>query len=241
MGFDASRRATEPELMDIEACTYDELRCCLRDLAAVNRLTLGYRPTLAFLNGVVRNRSIPSTRTIEIWDVGSGYGDTLRAISRWADHYGIAVSLTGIDVNPLAIEAARGASAEYPNISWVQCRALEAKERIGRHPDIILSALFAHHLDDDGQARFLNWMNHTARCGWFVNDLLRHPISYWGFKLLSQAARWHRFVQHDGPLSIARSFRREDWHRAFNRAGIQLSSVDLESWAPFRLCISCIK
>jgi hypothetical protein len=80
-------------------------------------------------------------------------------------------------------------------------------------------------------------MERTARRGWFVNDLHRHPIPYHAFRLMARAAGWHRFVQHDGPVSIARSFRRADWRRLAAEAGLGPSSVEIRWHVPFRLCV----
>ena len=56
-------------------------------------------------------------------------------------------------------------------------------------------------------ARFLEWQEINARIGWFINDLERHPFSYYGFALLSRVMLWHPFVVHDvGPVSIRRAF-----------------------------------
>ena len=49
--------------------------------------------------------------------------------------------------------------------------------------------------------------------GWFINDLSRAAIPYYFFQIFSKLARLHSFVQHDGPISIARSFVLEDWQR----------------------------
>ena len=52
---DFPRRAMPSELsewMD-EPCSYEDFRQCLMDLGQVNRLTFSYRPTLAFLDGLV--------------------------------------------------------------------------------------------------------------------------------------------------------------------------------------------
>ena len=227
--------------MDTEDCGYEDLRDCLRDLASVNRVTLGYRPTLGFLARMTREGRMPIGRLVHIVDVGSGYGDTLRAIHRWANRRGIEVQLTGIDLNPWSIRAAREASLDYPKITWIERDMFELDEVLGDRPDIIVSALFTHHLDGDGPLRFVRWMEDTARCGWFVNDLLRHPVSYWGFAALARLFRWHRFVQHDGPLSIARAFRRSDWHSIVAATEILESKARLESWFPFRLCVSRVK
>ena len=51
-------------------------------------------------------------------------------------------------------------------------------------------------------------MERHARHGWFINDLHRHPLPYHGFRLLARVMGWHRFVQHDGQVSIARAFKR---------------------------------
>lgn len=227
--------------MDIEDCGYEVLRDCLHDLAAVNRLTLGYRPTLAFLDRLARLGRLPAGRPIRILDVACGYGDTLREIARWSERRAIAVRLTGVDLNPFAVRAALEASKDYPAISWIEGNVFDSAIWLEGKPDIVLSALFTHHLDDDAQCRFVRWMEDTAQYGWFVNDLLRHRLSYWGFIGLSRVMRWHRFVLHDGPLSIARSFRRADWERALNRAGLSRSGVRLESWFPFRLCVARLK
>ena len=68
--------------------------------------------------------------------------------------------------------------------------------------------------------RFLAWMERTADRGWLVNDLERNSVAAAGFTLLARAAGWHRFVQHDGPLSVRRSFRRREWRALLKAAGV---------------------
>ena len=54
---------------------------------------------------------------------------------------------------------------------------------------------------------FIRWMEAHARRGWFIGDLHRHWLPYYGFGLLAWLARWHHFVLSDGRISIARSLR----------------------------------
>ena len=106
--------------------------------------------------------------------------------------------------------------------------------------DVVISALFTHHLDDNQVASFLRMLERTATLGWFINDLHRHPVAYHGFRALSRVAGWHRFVQHDGPISVARSFRRAEWRRFLHRAA--LGHVAEVRWhVPFRYCVSRFK
>ncbi len=85
---------------------------------------------------------------------------------------------------------------------------------------------------------FLDWMESVARVGWFVNDLHRQPIPYYGFKLLSRFTGWHPFVKHDGPVSILRSFRREDWVRLCDAAALPRKEYRIVEYRPARLCVA---
>lgn len=232
--IDFSQRSTLDELMDTEPVGFEEFRACLVDLARVNHLTLAHGPTLAFLDRVAA-AGLPRERPLEVVDVGSGYGDLLRAIASWAHRRGVSVALTGVDLNPWSARAAAEATPPDQCITWVTADALDYAPPRG--VDVIVSSLFTHHLPDRLVARFLAWMDENARIGWFVNDLHRHPLPYYVFRLWSRLARWHRFVQHDGPVSIARAFGRADWQRLLEEAGVDPSTVELRWRFPFRLTV----
>ncbi|TNC72255.1 methyltransferase domain-containing protein [Rubellimicrobium roseum] len=221
--------------MDAPDTDYATFRGCLRDLARVNRLSLGYRPTLGFLEGLRRAGRIGPGRPVEILDAGSGYGDALRAVDGWAARHGIAVRLTGVDLSPWSARAAREATAPGRPIRWVTGDIFDHEGRA----DVILSALFAHHLDDAGVVRFLRWMEARARIGWFVNDLHRHRLAYHGFGPLAAAFRMHPFVRHDGPVSFARAFVPGDWRRLLAEAGVP--EAEVRRRMPFRLCVGRVK
>src|SRR3984893_3545422 len=120
--FDFRRRASPrelPELMDGD-CSYEDFRDCLRSLEQVNRWLLGYRPTLAWLKRLPRGLREP----VQIVDVGSGGGDLLREIAGWARRHGVAVQLTGIDLNPYAARAAAESTPKELGITWLTGDAL---------------------------------------------------------------------------------------------------------------------
>lgn len=232
-----ARRVLLPELMDTEPCGPDEFRRCLVDLSTVNRLTLAYRPTLHFLSTAVR--SLPPGRALRILDVGGGYGDALRRIDRWAARRGVTLEMTSVDLSPWARAAGETAPPTRQPIRWVTSDIFEYEPP--EPPDVVISSLFTHHLDDPAVVRFLRWMDAHARLGWFVNDLQRHPLPYRVFRVWSRAARWHRFVQHDGPVSIGRAFTRRDWRALLTQAGLDDRTARIRWWMPFRLCISRFK
>jgi len=240
---DFKRRADPaelPEWMD-EPCSYDDFRACLIDLAQVNSLTFASRPTLDFLEKLWRSGSHVSKArhgapgSLRIVDVGCGGGDMLRRIERWAAAKRIPVKLTGIDLNPYAARAAREFTKGNSAIEWLTGDAFSDTEPI----DVVLSSLFTHHLAEPEIVRFLAWSERVAQRGWFVNDLCREPLPCKLFSVLAKTMRWHRFVQHDGPVSFRRSFREADWQRMTAAAGVP--STKLTRWTPARLCVERMK
>lgn len=234
--LDFSRRNALTELMDSDATDFETFRACLIDLAKVNRLTLAYRPTLAFLDRLRRSGGRPRDRAITIVDVGSGSGDMLRKIDQWATRYGYEVDLVGVDLNPWSARTAEELTAQGRPIRFVTANIFAwSAEPV----DIVVSSLFTHHLKDSAVVEFLAWMEANARLGWFVNDLHRHPVSYHAFRVIAQALRFHAFVQHDGPISIARAFDVADWRGFLDKAGVP--GAEISRHFPYRLCVARFK
>jgi SAM-dependent methyltransferase len=219
-----------PELMDGD-CSYEDFRDCLRSLEQVNRWLLGYRPTLAWLERLPRKPREP----VHILDVGSGGGGLLRQIAGRLRRRGIAVKLTGIDLNPHAARAAAEFTPTELGIAWVTGDALLYRPE--KPVDIVASSLTAHHLEDEEIVTFLRWMEATARAGWFLNDLERSQRTCRIFGCVAGLAGWHPFVRHDGPVSFRRAFRKEDWVRLLAIAEIPRDVVTVEQWRPGRLCV----
>jgi SAM-dependent methyltransferase len=212
-------------------CSYEDFRGCLHSLEQINRWLMGYRPTLAWLRRLPRGLGNP----IYIVDVGCGGGDFLRKIAGLARKHGVAVELTGIDLNPFAARAAAERTPKELGIRWVTGNALDY--RPGKPVDIVVSSLMAHHLEDEEIVALLRWMEATAHAGWFINDLERSERACRMFGWVDRIAGWHKFVRHDGPVSFRRAFREEDWARLLAAAEIPRETVTVEHWRPGRLCV----
>lgn len=236
MGFVAAQRVLVPELMDVEAVSQAELARCMQDLERLSRLTLGYRPTLRWLDCITR--SYPTGSIIGILDIACGGGDMLRAVARWARARGRRVRLRGIDLNPDMIAIAHNRTPSADNIEYRVGDAMQPDQGCGHEVDLIISSLFLHHLDMDQAVFLLRWMHAHARMGWLVNDLHRHALSYAGLRLLTPMLRMHRFVQHDGPASVARGWSRAELMDLAQQAGISADRLRLEWHFPFRWALS---
>jgi SAM-dependent methyltransferase len=230
-------RVIEPELMDTLAVSDEEFAECLRQLEALNRWTLAYRPTLAWLARALRG--VAADRTVSILDVGCGHGDMLRLLDRWGAARGRRFALTGVDLNPLARRAAEAATPAGVPIAYETSDVFALGDE--RRFDIVISAIFAHHLEDEGVVRFLQWMEARASLGWFINDLHRHRLPYWFLRTLFRIGRFNRLVTHDGPVSVGRAFTRGDWERLIARAGLAGDDVEIRWCLPFRWGVGRMK
>ena len=229
--MDFSRRARLREKLD-GPCSREELRVCLEDLARLNRWFLATRPVFAWLGQL---DLAGQGRRVTLLDVGCGYGDTLRRIGIWAAAHAIPMDLTGIDLNPDAVAIATEASCPASTIRWVASDVFAYKPPAPF--DLIVSSLFTHHLDDRELIRFVGWMDASAGLGWCINDLCRAPVPYYLLRAFARVAGLHPFVRHDGPVSIARAFRPEDWRRICADAGLKERDVVIRAYTPARLCV----
>jgi hypothetical protein len=236
---DFSRRDTTPELMDTEKTSYADFRKCLVELARANELSLAYRPTLAFFRRLAREGRMPRGRPLIVVDAGSGYGDMGRKLDRWAARRGLRVEIVGVDMNPWSARSAAEATDAARPLRWVTANLFDYRPEGGA--DVVMSSLFTHHLRGPLLADFVAWMEKSARIGWFINDLERHPIPYHFLKFAFWATRRHRFMRHDGPVSVASAFKKQDWVETLSQAGLGKGAARIEPWFPYRLCVSRLK
>jgi hypothetical protein len=232
-----ARRSQENELMDAPGVTAQDLADCLTDLVRVNAVTRARAPTLQWIARATGH--LDRGQSFTLLDVGFGQGDMLRAVHGWALRAKLRPVLSGVDLSPWSAPAARLATAPSIPINYRvgDVFAYEPDAPV----DYVISSLVAHHMSDEQLIRFIKWMEKTAQGGWFINDLHRHALAYYGFKVLSCVAGWHRFVRHDGPVSVARAFLREDWLHLLAAAEIPEEAVTIKWCFPFRICVGRIK
>lgn len=225
----ATRAIAEEQMdaPDLDPATYAAV---LADLGRANRVVMTARPTLAFLARATRGR-----KRFSLLDVGFGDGGMLRAIARWAGKRGIEAVLHGVDLNPNSVAVARAASDGYA----IDYHAGDYADR--PDADFIISSLVAHHMTHDQLVAFVSHIERHATAGWFVNDLLRSNFAYRGFPLLAWAMRWHPIVRADGQLSIARSYRPDEWPPILAEANVPTGTARLLTPFPFRLCVERLR
>ena len=222
---------------EMDAATLPDARYArvIADLARINALTLAARPTLAFFRRIAELRGA-SHSPLRLLDVGFGHGDMLRRIARLAQRMEVAVELVGIDLNH---RSAVAASAATPTNLPIRYCTGDYRNLAGQGWDMIVSSLVTHHMSEAERSDFLCFMESEARCGWLINDLHRQRLPFIGYPALATLALVDPIVRRDGQLSIARSFRAEEWRAMLADVGI--GDAQIRRWFPYRLCVERFK
>ena len=185
----------------------------MRELDTINTLLGGHKTTIEGFSQLAQGFK----QQLNICEVGCGGGDNLRILKKWCEENAVNATFSGIDINPQTIDFAKN-RRENKGIDFVCCDYRDAK--FNKKPDIIFSSLFCHHFTDEELHELLKWCKANAAIGFFMNDLHRHPAAYYSIKLLTHLFSKSSLVKNDGPLSVLRSFRKNEWKKYLNRANI---------------------
>lgn len=137
-----AQRSTDLELMDTHPFSFEEFRAYLQELERVNRWSLAYRPTLHWLQQATA--VVAERRRFSILDIGSGGGDMLRQIEKWAQRRGVEMDLVGVDLNPWAKKVAEEARQAGAPLRFETANVFDFAS--ASPFDFVISSLFMHHL-----------------------------------------------------------------------------------------------
>ena len=203
---DTSNRSSETEIMDDFTMKGVLFRDTLDKLEIINRLLGGNKVTIKGLKELLKNKS--KNKIITIVDLGCGHGDILRDIAKFGRKNNYTFRLIGIDANIAAIDYAKELSCEYSELSF---KAIDifSDDFKKQSYDIVLCTLFLHHFKNNELISFLKMAIERATIGVVVNDLHRHKLAYYLFKLIGFFVK-NKMIREDGLTSILRAFKKKD-------------------------------
>ena len=203
---DTSYRSSATEMMDDFTLVGVEFRDTLDKLEIINRFLGGNSVTIKGLKKLLYRQT--KTKTITIIDLGCGHGDILRDVAKFGRKNKYKFKLVGVDANPDAIEYARELSKNYPELSFETIDVFSEEFKKQTY-DVVLCTLFLHHFKNDQLIPFLKTVIKTATIGGVVNDLHRHRIAYYLFKIIGVFIK-NKMVREDGLTSVLRAFKKKE-------------------------------
>ena len=216
---DTSRRSSATEMMDDFTLEGDMFRDTLDKLETINRLLGGNSVTIKGLKKLLKTQS--KSKLIKILDLGCGNGDILRDVAKFGRNNNYRFKLMGIDANYAAIEYAKELSKNYPELSFETIDVFSEGFKEQTY-DIILCTLFLHHFKNEELISFLKPTVQKATIGVVVNDLHRHRLAYYLFKLIGLFIE-NKMVRKDGLTSVLRAFKRKDLETILRQVHVPFS------------------
>mgnify|MGYP001024819921 CR=1 FL=1 len=186
------------ELMDDPALDPAEHAHALRGLARLNAMS----GVAGLLYPIIRRRARTLDRPLSIVDIATGSGDLPVALLRHAAQDGVRLDVTGCDISPVALDhAQQRADAAGVGLRTLQ---LDVLENPPPSADVIMCALFLHHLEDAQVRHVLRRMCEASRGLVLVSDLRR---GWWGTALAAAVPRLttRSHVVHVDALRSARA------------------------------------
>ncbi|AUC74625.1 methyltransferase domain-containing protein [Olleya sp. Bg11-27] len=199
-------RSEAEEIMDDLDYNGPILHDALDKLAKINQWLGGNIVTINGLKKALKNHN--KSDAITIIDLGCGGGDILREISLFGKKNNYNFKLIGIDANPHTVNYANVLSQKYDNVSF-EAIDIFSDQFNNLEYDLVLTTLFLHHFKEDQLVSFLKPVLQKAKLGIVVNDLHRHKLAYYLFKLLCTTIK-NKTIVEDGLTSVLRGFKREE-------------------------------
>jgi len=227
MAIEFTRRSTQMEIMDDLDCQGDVVNQTLHELDVINQLLGGNAVTIKGINQLLKDKD--SGHVYSIADLGCGSGKMLRLIEANASRKRIKVELVGIDANPHIVRYAQEHVAQNSNIEFKAINIF-SEEFHQLRIDVVVATLFLHHFDDEQLVQLFHQLNQQAKVGIVVNDLHRHPLAYYAFKVIATLFSKSAMVKFDGPVSVLRGFKRKELTQILEKAGITNYSLTWK-WA----------
>jgi 2-polyprenyl-3-methyl-5-hydroxy-6-metoxy-1,4-benzoquinol methylase len=181
----------------------------LDQIAGINKWLGGNGLTIDGISRILKTQ--PKDKVISIVDLGCGNGDMLREVAEFGKKKGYTFQLLGLDANQATIDHAVHLSEHFPEISYRKEDVLSEGFEAHRY-DIALCTLFLHHFDDKVALRLIQTLVKNAKLGVVINDLHRHKLAYYLFKMLTSVMN-NPMVRTDGLISILKGFKRIDLER----------------------------
>ena len=220
--FSNKYRSQQLEIMDDLDFQGEEMKNLLGDLKYVNKWLGGNKVTLDGIEKLLRGNS--KKEPITILDIGCGDGQLLRNCAKYAENNNLKLKCIGLDFNKNILEYAENQSKDFPNIKFQKVDVFLEEELIP-NCDIAVCTLFLHHFSNEKIEELLKILLKKSNNGLVINDLQRSRIAFNLFKIVSNLFLKTDTAKHDGLVSIARGFKKDELEHISKKIPNQKSEI----------------
>jgi ubiquinone/menaquinone biosynthesis C-methylase UbiE len=189
------KRSYEQELMDDFSIHDERIDEALTELKIINKYLGGASTTYSALKYFISSEK----EKLSILDIGSGSSDNLLSAKLKFNNLQIISLDKNLRTLQFAKESVKKINSDAFNIPFSDGSC-----------DIVHTALFLHHFNEEQLAFLLKEFLRIAKIGIVINDLRRSILALIGIKLLTIVFSKSEFVKNDAPLSVKRGFTKQE-------------------------------
>ncbi len=220
------------ELLDLRQGSLAEVRTSLHDIRRINTYLGGAKVIGDATFALLRKHNL---RHATILDIGTGSGDLPTYLARKARRYNLELKVFALDINARHLKIAREDLRDTtPNIHLLQADAFHLPLE-NESVDVVISSLFLHHFRAPQIRELLAEFERVSRVGFVVNDLVRHNVPLWFFRLTRPIFARSYITRHDGAASLRRAYTTAEMREIVCGSSVQKAVV--REHFPFRLSI----
>lgn len=229
------------ELLDLGRGTLNEVRRSLHDIRRINTHLGGAR---VVCDATWNLLSQHHKKHIRVLDIGTGSADIPLRLLRESRKRGLEMQIVALDLNAHHLRIARedlnATNAIATNaIQLVQADAFQLP--FGDEAfDVVVSSLFLHHFREAQIVSLLCEFDRVSRCGWAMNDLVRHHVPLMFFRLTRPIFARSYITRHDGEASLRRGYTTTEMQAIIARAAQNeplFRDVRISQHFPFRMSL----
>jgi ubiquinone/menaquinone biosynthesis C-methylase UbiE len=199
------KRSYEAEIMDDFSIQDERIDRALKELKTINKYLGGISTTKSALSYFIHSKK----DRLKILDIGSGSSDNL--ISAKNKHH--KIEILSVDKNLRVLSSQNNQLIKINSDAFV----LPFKDN---SCDIIHTALFFHHFNEDEIRKLLKEFLRIAQSGIIINDLHRSFFALIGIKILTILFSKSEMVKNDAPISVKRGFTKQEILKLLSDVGV---------------------
>ncbi|HVF84562.1 MAG TPA: methyltransferase domain-containing protein [Abditibacteriaceae bacterium] len=229
-------QSNRTELLDLGRGSLREVRASLHDIRRINTYLGGTRVICNAVFALLQNYGI---RRATILDVGTGSADIPMRLCREARRRNLEIQVLALDVNARHLRVAREdlGRAREKRVHLLQADAFSLPLR-DESVDIVVSSLFLHHFRAPEIHQLLAEFERVSRLGWVGNDLVRHRVPLWFFRLTRPVFARSYITRHDGEASLRRGYTVEEMQNIVRQSPVlPVSQTPVRAHFPFRMSL----
>ena len=221
------------ELLDLGRGSLREARASLHDIRRINTYLGGTRVICDAVFALLQNHGV---QRATILDIGTGSADIPIRLCREARRHNLDIRVLALDVNARHLRIAREdlGRAREKRVHLLQADAFRLPLR-DQSVDIVVSSLFLHHFRAPQIQQVLLEFERVSRLGWVGNDLVRHRVPLWFFRLTRPIFARSYITRHDGEASLRRGYTVQEMQKIVRQSST--SQAQVQAHFPFRMSL----